>query len=116
MDHISTRPVETLSRSIAQEHGTTEHTEHTEARDNGRRIRFRVFGVFCGSKRKSMNAIATFGTSIFRLVFALDQLAPWDGTIGQYFILSPSIADRFETENFPSRIRRKPCLILSGGA
>jgi hypothetical protein len=48
MDHISTRPVETLSRSIAQEHGTTEHTEHTEARDNGRRIRFRVFGLFCG--------------------------------------------------------------------
>jgi hypothetical protein len=48
MDHSSTRPVETLSRSIAQEHGTTEHTEHTEARDNGGRIRFRVFGVFCG--------------------------------------------------------------------
>jgi hypothetical protein len=41
-------------RSIAQRHGTTEHTEHTEARDNGGRIRFRVFGVFCGSKRKGI--------------------------------------------------------------
>jgi len=45
-------------RSIAQEHGTTEHTEHTEARDNGGRIRFRVFGVFCGSKRQGIAAEA----------------------------------------------------------
>ena len=30
--------------------GTTEHTETTEARDNGERIRFRVFGVFRGEK------------------------------------------------------------------
>jgi hypothetical protein len=29
-----------------------EHTEHTEARDNGRRIRFRVFGVFRGEKKR----------------------------------------------------------------
>ena len=35
---------------------TTEHTEHTEARDNGRRIRFRMFGVFCGSKRQGIAA------------------------------------------------------------
>ena len=34
----------------AGKHGTTEHTETTEARDNGRRIRFRVFGVFRGEK------------------------------------------------------------------
>ncbi len=27
-----------------------EHTEHTEARDDGGRIRFRVFGVFRGEK------------------------------------------------------------------
>ena len=52
----------------------------------------------------------------FSMLFALDQLAPSDGTMGRYTNLSPSIADRFETENFPSRIRRKPCLILSGGA
>ena len=32
-------------------HATTEHTEYTEARHNGGRIRFRVFGVFCGSKK-----------------------------------------------------------------
>ena len=30
------------------QNGTTEHTETTEARDNRPRIRFRVFGVFCG--------------------------------------------------------------------
>jgi hypothetical protein len=52
----------------------------------------------------------------FSMLFALDQRAPSDGTMGRYNNLSPSIADRFETENFPSRIRRKPCLILSGGA
>jgi hypothetical protein len=63
-----------------------------------------------------MNAIATFGTSIFPGLFALDQLAPSDGTMGRYNNLSPSIADPLEAGNFPSRIRRKPCLILSGGA
>ena len=30
--------------------GTTEHTEHTEVRDDGGRIRFGVFGVFCVEK------------------------------------------------------------------
>ena len=52
----------------------------------------------------------------FSMLFSLDQRAPSDGTMVRYTNLSPSIADRFETENFPSRIRRKPCLILSGGA
>jgi hypothetical protein len=33
---------------VAEEQGTTEHTEYTEVRDNGGRIDFRVFGVFCG--------------------------------------------------------------------
>ena len=32
--------------------GTTEYTETTEARDSGERIRFRVFGVFRGEKKR----------------------------------------------------------------
>jgi|LakMenE01Jun11ns_1017448.scaffolds.fasta_scaffold8888528_1 PIN domain nuclease of toxin-antitoxin system len=37
-----------LVDGITEEQGTTEHTEYTEARHNGGRIYFRVFGVFCG--------------------------------------------------------------------
>ena len=33
---------------VAESQGTTEHTETTEAWHHGGRIRFRVFGVFCG--------------------------------------------------------------------
>jgi hypothetical protein len=33
---------------VTESQGTTEHTEHTEARHTVGRIYFRVFGVFCG--------------------------------------------------------------------
>jgi hypothetical protein len=33
---------------VAEDQGTTEYTEHTEAWHNRGRIYFRVFGVFCG--------------------------------------------------------------------
>jgi hypothetical protein len=43
-------PIAVLFALFTEKQGTTEHTEYTEARHNGARIRYRVFGVFCGKK------------------------------------------------------------------